>query len=46
MILRVFAEGPRKIIDEAIDEPVFQNAAQLLQIDQQLITNSINQLFR
>jgi len=33
-------------LENAVDETVFENAATLIQIDPQLITNSINRLLR
>lgn len=44
--LEYVSDSDLEQLEEAIDETVFQNAAQLLQIDQHLISNSINRLLR
>jgi len=44
--LEYVAESDLDRLEDAVDEPVFENAAQLLQINQQLIRNSITRLLQ
>lgn len=44
--LEYVSESDLDRLEDAVDEIVFENAAQLLQIDQQLINNSITRLLR
>jgi len=44
--LEYVSEADLDRLEESVDEPVFENAAQLLQIDQELISNSITRLLQ
>jgi hypothetical protein len=44
--LEYVSEADLGRLEESVDEPVFENAAQLLQIDQELISNSITRLLQ
>jgi hypothetical protein len=45
-VLNYVSESDIESLEDAVGETVFEDAAQLLQIDQQLITESIQQLIQ